>query len=155
MYGEPVIGHPEKPLVSVLIFNYNYGRYLTHCFDSVFAQTYENVEICFSDNASTDESWDIALEYARRYPGMITITCNRRDFGMDANFANCWVNARGKYFIELCSDDALKSEYLSKCVDALEKHPKAGFAMVHRSIIDESGQSHEEPPFYNQSCIIP
>jgi glycosyltransferase involved in cell wall biosynthesis len=155
MYSEPILNDPDRPLVSVIIFNYNYGRYLRQCFDSVFAQTYDNIEICFSDNASTDDSWDIALEYVRKYPGMVTITRNRKNFGSDANLANCLLNARGTYFIELCSDDALMPNYVKQCVHALETHPKAAFAIVHRTIIDEHGQSTEEPPFYNQSCIIP
>lgn len=155
MHSIPVLNNPNKPLVSVLIFNYNYGRYLRQCFDSVIAQTYDNIEICFSDNASTDDSWDIALEYMQKYPEMMTITSNRKNFGPDANFANCWQNTRGKYFIEMCSDDALMSEYIEQCVRALEAHPNVGFALVHRTIIDKHGKSIEEPPFYNQSCIIP
>lgn len=155
MYNEPILNDPNKPLVSVLIFNYNYGRYLRECLDSVFTQTYENIEICLSDNASTDDSWNIALEYARKYPGIMTITRNRRNFGLDANFANCFLNARGKYFIQLCSDNALMPEYIKQCVNALESHPSAAFAMVHRMLINKHGQRSEEPPFYNQSCIIP
>lgn len=151
---KPMLGDPGKPLVSVCIFNYNYGRYLRQCFDSVFAQVYDNIEIIFSDNASTDGSWDIALEYARKYPGTMTITCNRNNFGSDANFENCFLNIRGKYLIELCSDDALMPEYVNKCVDVMETHPSAGFVMVHRSIVDEQGRFAGEPPFYNQSCLI-
>ena len=148
-------GMLNKPLVSILCYNYNYGRYLRQCLESVFSQTYENIELCFSDNASTDESWDIALECAHKHPGMMTITRNRKNFGSDANLANCMLNARGKYFIELCSDDALMPGYVKRCVDALEAHPTAGFAMVHRTIVDEYGRRTEEPPFYNQSCLIP
>jgi glycosyltransferase involved in cell wall biosynthesis len=155
MRREPILNDPNKPLVSITIHNYNYEPYLRQCFDSAFEQTYANIEICFSDNASTDDSWDIALEYARRYPGMMTITRNRKNFGSDANFANCMLNVRGKYLVELCSDDALMPEFTKKCVYALETHPNAGFVMVHRTIIDERGQRTEEPPFYNQTCMIP
>jgi glycosyltransferase involved in cell wall biosynthesis len=137
------------------IFNFNYGRYLRQCFDSVLNQTYNNIEICFSDNASTDDSWEIALEYIRKYPGIMAITRNRKNFGTDANWSNCWVNVRGKYYVEVCSDDALMPDFTAKCVNALETNPKAGFAMVHRLIIDEHGSPTEEPPFYNQTCIIP
>ncbi|MGA2405048.1 MAG: glycosyltransferase family 2 protein [Syntrophobacteraceae bacterium] len=151
----PLPNIKKTPLVSITVHNYNYGRYLRECFDSVFAQTYDNVEICFSDNASTDDSWDIALEYGRRYPGMMYLTRNRINFGSDANFANCLVNVGGKYLVELCSDDALAPEFVEKCVHALESHPEAGFAMVHRTIIDENGRRTEEPPFYNQTCLIP
>ena len=152
---KPFFGDPGIPIVSVLIFNYNYGHFLRECFESVITQTYKNIEINFSDNASTDDSWEIALEYARKYPGKITLTQNRINFGVDANFKNCISNVRGKYFIELCSDDALASDYIEKCVSMLEKYPNAGFAMVHRTIINEHGNKIEEPPFYNQSCLIP
>lgn len=144
-----------KPLVSLLVFNYNYGRYLRECLDSALAQTYDNTEICFSDNASTDDSWDIALEYAEKHPGNIFITRNRSNFGSDANFANCFGVARGKYFVEVCSDDALMPDFVKRCVDAMEAHPEAGYVMVNRQIIDADGRPTEEPPFYNQSCLIP
>jgi glycosyltransferase involved in cell wall biosynthesis len=155
MLREPVLNDSTRPLVSVLIINWNYGRYLRQCFESVFSQTYDNIEINFSDNASTDDSWDIALEYARKYPGIITMTRNRKNFGADANMANCGVNIRGKYFIELCSDDAFMPDYVRQCVTAMENNVDAGYVMVNRNIIDENGHVIEEPPFYNQSCVIP
>ena len=151
--GRPNI--KNKPLVSVLIHNYNYGRYLRQCLESVTAQSYDNIEIIFSDNASTDESWDIALEFAGSYPGMMTIIRNRRNFGPGSNLGNCYANINGKYFCVLCSDDAFRPDFVEKCVDALEAHPDAGFAMVHRAIMDGHGSLFEEPPFYNQSCVIP
>jgi len=144
-----------RPLVSILCYNYNYGRFLRQCLESVFAQTFENIELCFSDNASTDESWDIALEFARRYPDQMCMTRNRKNFGPDANFANCKRMMKGKYYINFCSDDALHPQYVERCVNVLESHPNAGLAIVNRAIIDEQGQRIEEPPFYNQSCLIP
>lgn len=145
----------HEPLVSVLVFNYNYGRYLRECFDSVLAQTYSNIEIVFSDNASTDDSWDIALEYQRRHPGVFFIARMRKNFGSDANFRNCSINTRGKYFVELCSDDALLPNFVSRTVEALERHPDAGLAIVHRTILNEHGQRIEEAPFYDRTCKIP
>ncbi|WP_448382078.1 glycosyltransferase family 2 protein [Desulfosoma sp.] len=143
------------PLVSILCYNYNYGRYLGQSLESVFAQTYENVELCLSDNASTDESWHIALKFARKHPDRVCLIRNRLNFGTDANFANCYWNMTGKYYINFCSDDVLSPHYVEKCVAILESHPEVGMVIVHRSILDEEGRRTEEPPFYNQSCIIP
>jgi glycosyltransferase involved in cell wall biosynthesis len=145
----------NRPLVSILCYNYNYGRYLRQCLESVFAQTYENIELCFSDNGSTDDSWAIALEFARKYPEKMNLTRNRKNFGSDDNFANCLRSMQGEYFVIFCSDDALEPEYAERCVNALEARPNVGLAIVNRAVIDEHGRRTEEPPFYDQSCIIP
>jgi glycosyltransferase involved in cell wall biosynthesis len=145
----------NKPLVSVLIHNYNYGRYLRECLDSVFNQTYDNLEVVFSDNASTDESWNIAMEYVRKYPAQMTVIRNRKNFGPGPNLENCYAHIEGKYFCILCSDDAFAPDFVEKCVKALEANPEAGYAMTHRAVIDERGSRTEEPSFYNQSCVIP
>ena len=151
----PVTNDKLKPLVSVLVFNYNYGKYLRQCLESVFNQTYSNIEICFSDNASTDDSWDIALEFSRKYPGIMNISCNRMNFGVSANWLNCDQNNRGKYYISLCSDDMLLPEYVEKCVKILEAYHNVAFVMVHRKVMDGNGNLIDEPPFYNSSGIIP
>lgn len=145
----------RQPLVSICIYNFNYGRYLRQCLDSVFDQTYPNIEVCFSDNASADDSWDIALEYAARYPGKISLTRNRINYGPNVNLWNCLLNMGGKYMLKLCSDDAIRPGFIERCVHALEQHPDAAFAMVHRDIMDEDGNLTPEPAFYDQSCLIP
>jgi glycosyltransferase involved in cell wall biosynthesis len=145
----------ETPLVSILLFNYNYGRYLETCLASVFAQTWQNFEVCFSDNASDDDSWDIALEWAKKHPGRIHLVRNRINYGPHHNRMNCLHHVRGQYVMTFCSDDALHPEYLAHCVEALEKHPAAAFVVVHREIMDEAGNLTHEPPFYDRSCFIP
>jgi glycosyltransferase involved in cell wall biosynthesis len=145
----------KGPLVSILCYNYNYGRYLRQALSSLFSQTYQNIEVCFSDNASTDESWPIALEFERRHPHTMTLIRNRKNFGASANYSNCWRVMKGKYFLQFCSDDALEPQFVERCVQALESHPNAGMAIVNRAIMDENGRRSEEPPFYNRSCIIP
>jgi len=145
----------KGPLVSILCYNYNYGRYLRRALSSLFAQTYQNIEVCFSDNASTDESWAIALEFAQRHPHKMTLIRNRKNFGASANYSNCWRVMKGKYFLQFCSDDALEPQFVERCVQVLETHPNVGMALVNRAIIDENDQRSEEPPFYNRSCIIP
>ncbi len=143
-----------KPLVSITVHNYNYGRYLRQCLDSIFLQTYENVEVCFSDNASDDDSWSIAQEYALKYAGKMYITRNRSNFGSDANYLNCWKNVGGKYLVTMCSDDVFMPDFVEKSVNALEKHQNAAYVMVHRAIINDEGNRTDEPPFYKHSCLI-
>lgn len=150
----PRMNDPSRPMVSVFVINYNYGRYLRECFNSILSQTYDNIEIIFSDNASTDDSWEIALEYQKQHPGVFYLARNRQNFGMDANFRNCNANNRGRYYVLLCSDDALLPDFVHTGVTLLEEHLDAGFMLAHRVILDDNGQQKEEAPFYNQSCKI-
>ena len=144
----------ERPLVSILIYNYNYGQYLRHCFDSAVNQTYQNTEILFSDNNSNDDSWEIALEYNKKYSGNFFICKNRDNFGTDANLHNIKVNLNGEYFVVLCSDDALEPTFIEKTMKYFLEDPDVGYVMTHRSIIDHEVNKTLEAPFYNKSCKI-
>jgi glycosyltransferase involved in cell wall biosynthesis len=145
----------KKPLVSILIYNYNYGKYLSECFESAVNQSYENTEILFSDNSSSDNSWNIACEYAKKYPEKITITKNRKNYGGAANLINCALNIRGKYFIILCSDDKIHANYLKFTIQILESNLDSGLLIANRSIINEENEVSQEAPFYKVNCKIP
>lgn len=54
----------NKPLVSILMNCYNGEKYLKEAIDSIYAQTYDNWEIIFVDNCSTDKSAEIAKSYS-------------------------------------------------------------------------------------------
>lgn len=151
----PEMKRSANPLVSICVYNYQYGRFLGQCLESIRAQTYQNLEICFSDNGSTDDSWEIALEFSRRYSKRMSLTRNRSNFGAQCNQDNTMFDALGKYMIFLCSDDAMRPDFIERCVKLLEKHPDAAFAMVHRDIIDDKGEITSEPPFYDRTCLIP
>ena len=56
----------KRPLVSIIMNCYNGERYLREAIDSVYAQTYQNWEIIFWDNASTDGSAEIAKSYDKK-----------------------------------------------------------------------------------------
>ncbi len=142
------------PLVSIIIYNYNYGRFLQECIESAVSQTYPNIEILFSDNASTDDSWEIALQFSRQYPDKIFVARNHKNFGATANLKNCMSNVRGKYFMILCSDDKLDNDCIEQAVTRLETHPDACMTLMHRHIMDGAGLVTNEAPFYEQSCKI-
>src|SRR3712207_1758560 len=52
-----------QPLVSIVIPNYNYGRYLNQAINSVFDQLYHHIEIIVVDDGSTDESAEVLATY--------------------------------------------------------------------------------------------
>ena len=50
----------EKALVSIICICWNHENYITQCLNSLLEQTYQNIEIIFIDNLSTDHSFEIA-----------------------------------------------------------------------------------------------
>ena len=78
-FSEPLGGilvNLSLPVVSVIINNYNYGRFLAEAAQSVVAQTYKNIECVIVDDASTDDSAAILAEIERDHP---TIRIIRRN----------------------------------------------------------------------------
>ena len=148
----------ELPLVSILVPNYNYAHYLETCLESILNQTYPNIEVIFRDNASSDNSYEIALNYEKKMREKnIYMSCNlnKRNWGSAKNTSLCYSNSEGDYVIYLSSDDAMEPTYIEKCVQIMEIHRNVGMVMVHRKAMDKHGQLTEEVPFYNKNCIIP
>lgn len=57
----------QLPLISFIVVNYNYGRFLRQCVDSIFAQSYPVIECIVVDNKSTDESRDVIADLKSAY----------------------------------------------------------------------------------------
>lgn len=145
----------DTDLITITIHNYEYCEYLRDCFDSVFNQENVNYEVIFSDNASVDKSWSVALEYQEKYPNKITIIRNNKNYGPSRNLKNCLISMAGKVHIQLCSDDYLLPGCLKKCLKIFKDNTSIAFAIFHRKIKDVAGRIICEKPFYDKSGIIP
>lgn len=147
----------RKPLVSVCIPNYNYGHYLDHCLESVYNQTYSNLEVYIRDNNSTDDSYNIALRWRKKFldKGIyFNVSDNKRNVGSDKNSNLVSRDIEGDYVYTLASDDAIKPEFIERCIGVFENNPKVGTVITHREEIDENGNITQTSPFYNVDCII-
>jgi glycosyltransferase involved in cell wall biosynthesis len=120
---------PSGPLVSVLVANYNYGRFLGQALESVLKQTYQKFEIVVCDDGSTDESRDILTVYRRKY-GQIKVLLQDNEGQSDAILA-AFHACCGEIICFLDSDDTFLPTKLKELVEAFVHAPEAGFA-VHR-----------------------
>ena len=89
-------------LVSIIINNYNYGRYLGDAIDSALGQDYPAVEVVVVDDGSTDDSRDVMHTYGDR----IIRVCQPNQ-GQGAAFNSGFARSRGQVVIFLDSDDIL------------------------------------------------
>jgi len=68
-----------RPVVSVCMPSYNYGRFLPEAIESVLDQSYGAFELLLIDNGSDDGSYEIALDYAGRDPRLRVLTHEGRE----------------------------------------------------------------------------
>jgi glycosyltransferase involved in cell wall biosynthesis len=100
------------PLVSVIVINFNYGRFLRAAVDSVFGQTYPNMECVVVDNGSTDES-GAALEGIEARYANVKIIRRADNGGQNRAALEGFAASAGPYVIFLDADDLL----LPHCVE--------------------------------------
>lgn len=106
------MGVAEKPLVSVILNNYNYADYLEEAIQSVLKQTYSNYEIILVDDGSTDASREIIEKYADTYDKIIPIF--KENGGQTSAFNAAFERANGEIIALLDSDDYWYPEKLEK-----------------------------------------
>jgi glycosyltransferase involved in cell wall biosynthesis len=136
---QPLVIPPlrENPLVSVLIANYNYGRFLPAALDGLLAQIYTNWEAVICDDGSTDNSVSIAKEYASRDRRIRLV--QKPNGGQTATVNECYSHLTGDIICFLDSDDIFFSSKLQSVVEAFIANPTAGTCNHFSQVIDTAG----------------
>lgn len=123
-------------LFSVLIANYNGGKYLSECIDSVLKQTYSNWEIVIVDDASTDDSLLLYQNYQN--DDRIHIYLRGENKGCTFTKAECIQYARGEICAFLDSDDYLEKNAIEEMVKA-HYNKKVSLVSSRYKNVDENG----------------
>lgn len=114
------------PLVSVIITAYNCEKYLKESLDSIFNQTFQDFEVIFYNDASTDKTWQLASDlFKEHYPQFMG--AHRMRFGKDnvgcGEGRNRAIREAGaKYIAIQDADDISVKDRLEKEVKFLEKN---------------------------------
>jgi glycosyltransferase involved in cell wall biosynthesis len=126
----------NAPVVSIGLPVYNGEKYLREALDSLLAQTFLDFELIISDNASTDQTKDICLEYASREPRIryIRQDANR---GATFNFKFVLAEALGTFFMWASHDDAWEKNWLEVLVTRITETDIVIRGLT--KIIDSSG----------------
>jgi glycosyltransferase involved in cell wall biosynthesis len=115
-----------KPLVSILVNNYNYGRFVAAAIDSALSQTYDNIEVIVVDDGSVDESREILSRYA----GRVRLLA-KENGGQASAFNAGFAASRGEIICFLDSDDCYLPDKVSSVVEIFNRQPQAGWCF-HR-----------------------
>jgi glycosyltransferase involved in cell wall biosynthesis len=127
------------PTVSVGLPVRNGENFIEEALRSVVNQTFEDLELIISDNASTDRTQEICCDYVSRDP-RIRYARNATNLGALPNFKLVWKCSRGRYFKWLAHDDRIKTSYLEATVSVLEASPEVVLCNTLVEYIDAGGR---------------
>lgn len=115
----------SKAKVSMIITCYNKEPYIAEMFDTVIAQTWDNVEVILINDGSTDATRDIIYSYMPKFikRGYETVFIDQPNRGKNKAMQSGFIRATGKYLCFPDCDDWLSPEYLSIPAKYLEENP--------------------------------
>ena len=129
--GKDVLG----VLVSIIINNYNYERFLRAAIDSALAQTHRPIEVIVVDDGSTDQSREVIRSYGDRVKAIL------KDNGGQASALNAgFAGSQGEVVIFLDADDVLLPETVQRVVEVFLDKPHVAKVMYRMEVIDADGQ---------------
>lgn len=100
-----------QPFFSILVPVYNVKEYLDECLESLTKQSFPDYEVVLVDDGSTDGSGELCDAWAERFSGLIQVI-HQENRGLIMARAAGFRAARGKYFVNVDSDDALHPDAL-------------------------------------------
>ena len=125
--------------LSVLVISHNQAHLIGRCLDSILAQKLNvSYEIVISDDASTDDTWNVILEYQKKHPNIIRpFKINSTDYNPDItsdrcaiNKANVYSRASGKYVVNIDADDYLCIDTIYQDqINLLESHQECSICL--------------------------
>lgn len=162
----------SQPLVSIILVNFDCGRFIELIFPCILRQIYSNWELLVMDNGSIDGSCE---QIEKEYPQARVIR-----LGTNTGFSHALNEgirlSQGDYVLSLNFDVILEPSFLSELVLALERKPEAGWAagflrkLLPEGVMDSidcnghywlpsrycygNDPAHPEPDFYDKETYV-
>ena len=127
----------KHPLVSIGMPVYNEEAYIMRALDSLLGQTYKNFELIISDNASTDRTQEICLEYTAR-DKRVRYYRNEMNMGAIWNSNRVFELSTGEYFMLAGAHDLWSNNYVRSCLETLGNDSSVVVAYPRTIWIDEN-----------------
>lgn len=125
-----------KKCVSIIIPVYNTEKYLRECLDSVFNQTFNDIEVIIINDGSKDKSDDIIKSYMKKYKNIIYI--NQKNQGQSVARNNGLKYAQGEFVFYLDSDDYIELDCIENLYNKAKNNGADIIIMGHKKLYLES-----------------
>jgi glycosyltransferase involved in cell wall biosynthesis len=133
----------ETPKISIVIPSYNKEAYISKTLDSILMQSYSSYEIIVQDGGSTDGTFEIVKEYAKKYPKIFTIE-SKNDNGQTNAINIGFSKASGEIITYINADDIyLQGAFFEIAKNYLKKPQALWFAGCGR-VINRKGREIAE-----------
>jgi glycosyltransferase involved in cell wall biosynthesis len=120
--------------VTIIINNYNYGRFLRCAIESALAQTYPETEVIVVDDGSTDDSLAILASYGKRIDSVL------KENGGQASALNAgFARSQGVVVIFLDADDMLHPDVVERVAEHFQADPNVVRVQYRLEVIDTTG----------------
>lgn len=133
-----------EKLVSVAITTYNGERFLRDQLNSIYDQTYKNIEVIASDDHSKDQTVPILEEYKKKYG--LKYFINERNVGITKNFERVISLCKGSYIALADQDDIWLPQKIEILVNKLDQH-----SLIYSNfyLMNQDGSLLTNPSWYD------
>lgn len=156
------------PTISIISGIYNCADTLPDAIESILAQTVTDWEWILCDDASSDDTYAVAKEYAYKYPDKFLLLQNEKNMGLNYTLNRCLEYAKGKYIARMDGDDLCSPERFEEEIRCLEENTDIAIVSTDMDFFDETGTwgriSHPEfpenkdflagSPFCHAPCMV-
>lgn len=122
---------------------YNGERWIAASIESILSQTYDNLELIISDNASTDSTAEICQDYAASDP-RVRYLRQETNLGASENYNAVFRSARAPYFKWASSNDLCHASFLEKCLAAFQDRPDLALIYPRARLFEEEPGDGED-----------
>lgn len=124
------------PLVSVAMATYNGEKYIAEQLKSILHQSYTNIELVITDDASADGTVAIIKEFQQEY-NFITLFINPVNSGVTHTFEHSFKNCKGEFIAIADQDDIWDTQKIELLINAIGKEDAV---YSNSELVDKAGQ---------------
>lgn len=109
------------PKFTVSIITYNQDKLIGRALESILIQKEWVYEIVVCDDFSTDNNWNVIMDYYNKYPTLIRPFRNEPNLGIYGNIERTWKESRGELILEMAGDDTIKNGIFEKTFNLIKE----------------------------------
>ena len=129
----------SEPTVTVVMCTFRRPQLLKRAITNVLNQTYPHLKLCIYDDASGDETPEVAAEFVKQ-DSRVIYHCHEKNLGFVLNPLQGIDKVDTPFFALCADDDVFLPQHLEFAMEGFKQHPQAGIACNQTICIDEAGK---------------